>query len=631
MHDCLRPQNILRLPVSLRRVATAAADGSVDDLRALCYEMEHISTSRSFLFLPAFYANLDPAGIPNIDDAHERAEDIGRGRASLEGIYASQFFIPAHAFLDIWPRYWSWFQFFQIDAQMNQDPEAEEHSLCQKLIVLVARFSRTPAVAQLVAESPGVRSAFARAWWLLARTESSTARDAGFDCLIGCISGPANATEPAGLEEYVDGAGGDIFDLASLIVQTISEIVPDRSTTPSALAVKTLRGVLNFVIATDHIHDKDWGADTRALSIALREIGFVRALTTVIYNLADATVRDGNHAIHDSFTLLGFSFNAYLGHLYISEAIQHGLLQAMLTCGNQPANSTVHGHLKFLLEAILPMSLMYHSVIRDVEDALSAIKDGAALADTEMWQKFMNLARERVAVLKSVDATDPVWPTACDNIECGLIDARPKFKRCSGCKSAYYCSEQCQILDWRHGGHHRICAPGLLLPLTEYQGLSRRDRVFIRTVLHHDYEALKADTVYPAQAMFMNQFPRDGFMTLFDYTWGRPNVKVLSVVKSHESKQFRAHLGAEWVTAVSRALRSEGRIELHLVRLVVSAVPKFWLVPMRTNTTSLHARIKQLATSFPPDINQAEVSPGLLDQVHLLIDEEDKAGFQSIH
>ncbi|KAJ7633456.1 hypothetical protein DFH06DRAFT_1479685 [Mycena polygramma] len=616
MHDSLRPQNILRLPLSLRRVATAAAEGSVDDLRALCYEMEHISTSRSVLFLPAFYANLDPAGIPNIDDAKEKVEDIGRGRASLEGIYASQFFIPANAFLDIWPRYWSWFQFFQIDAQMNQDPEAAEHSLCQKLIVLIARFSRTPAVAQLVAETSGA------------------ARDAGFDCLIGCICGPANATEPAGLEEYVDGAGGDIYDLASLVVQTISEIVPDRSTTPSALAVKTLRGVLNFVITTDHIHDKDWDADTRALSIALREMGLVRALTIVILNLADATVRDGNHAIHDSFTLLGFSFNAYLGHLYISEALQNDLLQAMLKCGNQSLNSTVHGHLKFLLEAILPMSLMYHSVVRDVEDALAAIKDivyGAALADTEMWQNFIALARLRMAILKSVDATDPVWPTACDNIECGSIDARPNFQRCSGCKSTYYCSKQCQISDWRHGGHRRICAPGLLLPLTEYQGLSRRDRVFIRTILHHDYEALKANTIYPAQAIFMNRFPRDGFMTLFDYTWGRPNVKVLSVVKSHESKQFRAQLGAEWITAVSRALRSEGCIELHLVQLVVSAVPKFWLVPLRTNTTGLHARIKQIATSLPPNINKAEVSSELLDQVQLLIEEEDKAGFQSTH
>ncbi|KAJ6507433.1 hypothetical protein C8R47DRAFT_1315648 [Mycena vitilis] len=642
MHDCLRPRNILRLPLSLRRIATAAADGSVNDLRALCYEIERIPANQAILFLPAFYANLDPARIPDTDveDENLKAEDIERCFVSLDGIYGSQNLIPAHAFLDIWPRYWPWFRFFH--EQMIRNPEHTELTLCRKLVVLIARVSRTPAVAQFVAETPGVRSVFARTWWLLHRAEITVVRDNDFDCLIiGCIVGAADASEPFGLGEFVDGAGGDIHDLASLVLQTISEFVPDL-TTPSALVAKILFGALKFVITTDHIHDKNWDANTRALSIALREIGFARALTIVIHNLADATSRDANHVVHESFTLLGSILlgkgsNAHLGHRCISEALRGGLLQAMLICGYQPPESTAHAHLKFFLEAILSMSLMYHTVVRGIEVTLSDLEDAvnrAPLANTEMWQDFLDLARERVAILKSMEASDLARTTACDNLECRSIDARPNFERCSGCKSTYYCSKQCQISDWRHGGHRRICAPGLLLPLTEYQDLTQRDRAFIRTIVHHDYEALKADIVH-AQVLFMNQFPREGFMTMFDYTWGRPSIKVLSVVNSPESKHFKAQLGAEWVTAVSRALRSEGRMELHLVQVVVSADPKFWLIPLRTNTPSLRTGIKQLANSLPPGIGDPDrpeaFSSQLLADIVLLIDKEEKAGLQAVH
>lgn len=47
----------------------------------------------------------------------------------------------------------------------------------------------------------------------------------------------------------------------------------------------------------------------------------------------------------------------------------------------------------------------------------------------------------------------------CSNNECSMIEPPDtKFFRCTVCKIAFYCSQECQVTDWRKHGHKRICA-----------------------------------------------------------------------------------------------------------------------------------------------------------------------------
>ncbi|KAJ7832984.1 hypothetical protein B0H13DRAFT_2370646 [Mycena leptocephala] len=64
MHPSLRLDNLAQLPISIRRFASEAANGSLDHLKRLLDLMERGKTSgeKSLLCLPVFYANLDPAG-----------------------------------------------------------------------------------------------------------------------------------------------------------------------------------------------------------------------------------------------------------------------------------------------------------------------------------------------------------------------------------------------------------------------------------------------------------------------------------------------------------------------------------------------------------------------------------------
>ena len=40
---------------------------------------------------------------------------------------------------------------------------------------------------------------------------------------------------------------------------------------------------------------------------------------------------------------------------------------------------------------------------------------------------------------------------------CGTCQARYCKLRCAGCNAAFYCKRECQIIDWKEGGHKKIC------------------------------------------------------------------------------------------------------------------------------------------------------------------------------
>ncbi|KAJ7473027.1 hypothetical protein B0H11DRAFT_2037067 [Mycena galericulata] len=610
-----------------KRRASAAANGSAEDLDFLCREINRVSSTTGTLFLPAFYANLDPARIPPTPEGSTNA--VTCALAALDGLYASLHIAPPSAFHDIWPRYWAWIKFFQAGTEDREHSEEAEHQLCLGFVTFVASLSQTPTLSRLISGTAGVRNVIARAWWLHVRKEVSHEHDMSLDTIIGCIVGVVQASQSAGLAEYIRGAGGSIGDLASLVIKTISQLVPSRSASVSAQTVKLVRGLLQFIITTDHGHDRQH--DAPSLSVALRNRGLARVLTMVIDTVATGTLAESTHVLHDSFTLLGITFNARQGYVWIGEAVKSGLLHAMVKSGNQGPGSTVHGHLTFLLQAILPMSLMYYSVVRHMEGALADIESivpGSSLARTEKWQHFVRLARERIIILKALDAPDAVWPTACDNLKCGVISAKPSFKRCAGCKNAYYCSRACQISDWRDGGHDRTCSPALNLPLTDYNGLARRDRAFIRAVVQNDYEAQRVENIYPSQAACMAMYPGQAFYTIFDYTWGRAKIEVINATHAAEIRHFS---GAEWATALSRAARSEGQMELHVVQILSAALPRYWLLPLRINTSSLYDGLKRISGVLPLDVGEAHWFMSVTRDIRVLIREKQQAGLQAIH
>ena len=40
---------------------------------------------------------------------------------------------------------------------------------------------------------------------------------------------------------------------------------------------------------------------------------------------------------------------------------------------------------------------------------------------------------------------------------CEFCESKDAGKRCGGCRMSWYCSTQCQIMDWKQGGHKQKC------------------------------------------------------------------------------------------------------------------------------------------------------------------------------
>ncbi|KAJ7134088.1 hypothetical protein C8R43DRAFT_640269 [Mycena crocata] len=203
---------------------------------------------------------------------------------------------------------------------------------------------------------------------------------------------------------------------------------------------------------------------------------------------------------------------------------------------------------------------------------------------------------------------------ACDNSECGAILDKSQFRRCSKCKSSYYCSHECQDSDWQHGRHRLICNAMKILSLTDGTRLcssnSIRERSFMRAILHNDYhESIRG--IYEGQVKFMAAHPDSGpFFTLFDYTV----IPMRSSIESVAAWPLTTALdgvGPEWKDMVERSARSGGRIQLHVMRVPSPPKPRFWLVPLRSTSGRMQEQFRQLAASLPPESTDLNLTHGV--------------------
>ncbi|KAJ6599403.1 hypothetical protein B0H10DRAFT_2441307 [Mycena sp. CBHHK59/15] len=517
MHRALELAHLAKLREPLKALAFAAAKGSSDAVRALFSLItEQPDDPQLPLLLPAFYAHLDPSGIPDPDqlEIHLTASShpvffLVGPIVSLDCICVLKNRIPLEASLDLWPRIWRWVCF--IHAHLEYFPGAPpKKDICIQLLRILTQFLTHDGTRRLIEATPGVGIILARAWVLLLSDAKATEPEPAFAALCHVLSRAPTAHIPQIVEEFCEGAGGSAPDLVSLIIEHIDYFV-SHGDSPTCLPFLT--GAITFVVNNYN------GKLAEPFRKSLLSHGFPRALSRCLCT-AVAFPPDKSVAVTTNCViLLGWAFQNFPGYQHVREALQAGFLRGIVGYVSQRHPKIAVPPAQWLFKTVLPPCTVYHSVLSPLQKTLEDVSD---LVTTEAfltsgvfieWAEFLKLTKDRLIIKDYFDSDEYRSFKACDNTACAKIRHKMEFRRCSGCLSLYYCSKKCQILDWQEGRHRSLCRIIQNRRQLDQDPFSTRDKSFMRALLHAHFDTCKQD-IYVRQAMRLRQYPSNHVCTL---------------------------------------------------------------------------------------------------------------------
>ncbi|KAJ7106839.1 hypothetical protein C8R43DRAFT_206594 [Mycena crocata] len=593
MHPSLRPET---LPYSLQRTADFLLVGSgvVKDAngRALGFKAKARDMQP---FLPVFFANLDPVGIPSPDRIHDMqagGEGIEAvvGAARSLGVIAG-LEIPSDAYPDIWKRIWPWIRFIDTYQEyLLEIPSKRE--LYATFVLLFVRF-QTGGCLELVASAPDVRAVVATAWDLFVDAPDERG-DSLFHVAV-FIQSARKISDTRWLEQYLEGSGGGVENLATMIVELLKRAIWDAKPRQGDRHFKAVVGMLG-----DLDSQKETELPGQLISALLRR-GILRTLTTAIGAFNSVAIVTDIPTLLLGLHVLARYATTPPGRMWISEVLRAGLFRILVQMAAHPlSSSTQSTELQRFVVSVLPPYTLYHSVLLDIKlclldvDALVKTEIFAASELFAPWQRFYALVQERLQLLDSFDSSRPTVYKACDNMTCSEICVKSKLQRCSNCLDLYYCSKQCQKVDWR-AGHREDCAKfWALRRLPEERQWNTQDRAFLRALIRHDFLANRP-RLFAQEIAMRKEDPTQLSYVVFDYMRSPRSVNLVHWPRSpgEEVALPRAVLD-RFHDHGRRAAMSGLRLDVHLM-VIPNGLQSHWkVVPMRSRGSDLSDALQEV-------------------------------------
>ncbi|KAJ7769906.1 hypothetical protein B0H16DRAFT_1715548 [Mycena metata] len=395
-HRYLRLESLSILPISIRRFATPAANGSLPDLQRLVDALEGCGHEDKYTHsLPVFYSNLDPARIPNEESL--TTDNVKAALLCFDGLQ-------------------------NID-QKQQDALSDDfahQNVTMDALFFVRSFRRNEDARLLIDETVGVRALLMEAWILLLESKdpepeqhpqfpdlAATLRDMPWD-------------EPAHVAEVVDGCGG-VEHFALRTMQTINIFVtptisrePDTTVSVSERTLLVFKDILPFfrALTRDEI--------AQAFVSANVHDAVMSALVACTYSRPQRPDTPGVvlHCFDVLFELVPWP------HV-MKSSLRIGLLGSFIYAANLPLDT--HSHrmigLRAILTKILPALTVHPAILLELEKVLPGVEKLFTPEIRQSWifehlHKFMTLAHDRIELLNQLRSNAPL--RACDNMDVGL-------------------------------------------------------------------------------------------------------------------------------------------------------------------------------------------------------------------
>ncbi|KAJ7140681.1 hypothetical protein C8R44DRAFT_726413 [Mycena epipterygia] len=279
MHESLDLRNISRLPISIRKLATAAADGSLKHLELLCASADRGPEDHALLLLPVFI-NLDLAKIPTIDELAEKfsvaeiMDATTRGKICISYLHFLHE-IPSETFPTLFPRVWKWLSF--IDTQPYSKPNINNEGFNEDILLpflLVARVHINPGTRKLVHSTPGMGVVVVKIWKMSLQPGNRILANGAFMA--------ANIRQHSVLDALVDdGLSSALTNALSVLEQFTKDVTP--------VVIEKCFTILDWSVHVDMKQFQRiwrpafWTSFSRAGTTTVRTIECLQKLLAVIF------------------------------------------------------------------------------------------------------------------------------------------------------------------------------------------------------------------------------------------------------------------------------------------------------------------------------------------------------------
>ncbi|KAJ7176238.1 hypothetical protein C8R43DRAFT_1197858 [Mycena crocata] len=557
-------RSLLGFMISTQTLAESGTTGSLDALRALL-DLLLTDSSRADLLAPVFFVNLDSSMLSNKPGLSAIKSFVPRVLVSLKAFGQPMF--ATEASVDIWPRAWEWIQLLDRHrtelAGLDTWSEMESYSI---FCAVILRLHDHSATRDLMHATPGVRVLIARAWTIFLASKI----DPTDDLLRVCRFIEDDTITPTNLQGLLQGAGGDMPDLV------------------------TLFGVVRL-LETVNYRNEAWSAE-------LLSQGLVPLLVFVMRSLLLSSDQRLKQIFDDCFIVIARLLFLTPRHQFLVEALKAGILHPLVT----PRNSS--DSFRCFVTAILPRASVYYTALKQLSIALeevASITTASEFRTSEIyadWKKLMDSLEGRFAIMVRYDGGDWISGKHCDNLDCFERMKPADQRRCSGCGTSYYCSKECQAINWKAGGHKKVCRRFGALALEDPEPMNTRDRSFLWALTHFDWITNKPN-LYIQRIAAMNRFRGQKIFSVLDYTKGTVKVSV-RLMKSMgvDTPSFRE----PWNEAVSRAARSGGRMHLVVILLPEGNDGRYRFIAMRQRISIVNDELEAIANSLPEGLEDIQ-------------------------
>ncbi|KAJ7247148.1 hypothetical protein B0H12DRAFT_1072989 [Mycena haematopus] len=252
-HPAVDLQNVQQLPVSLRQP-------SYHNLQRAATLVKSAAEHHKILFLPVFYAVLDPAQIPTPVDLEAFQPDtrasVARASLALQVIFditdvvLKEYQEPDDVGPTLWSRIWPWISFMHEHREYLGAASVfwQTQGYTRFMLFVVDIFDPQP-MRDIISAAPGFRVILTTTWSLLPKSPRETYEG----CLwyFWGIIGSLDFTDPLHFAEMIEGAGGTLDDLASLMMRHMDDVVNTPLSGKIGSPPGYMRYLANLILAVD--------------------------------------------------------------------------------------------------------------------------------------------------------------------------------------------------------------------------------------------------------------------------------------------------------------------------------------------------------------------------------------------